>query len=86
MSRPKSIYVVPMSSVFHFHLYFPYDSYNLMKTDKLVLLFVFENMSYYFWMITRMKNVINSQIDKVHPYRVAWHLLESLSISVWRYL
>ena len=55
-----------MQSVFYFHLQIYYDqSYNLMKTDTLVLLLIFYNMSYYFWMITWMKNVNNFQIAKV---------------------
>ena len=36
-----------------------------MNTDTLVLLLIFKNMSYYFWMITRMKTVNNFQIVEV---------------------
>ena len=42
-----------------------------MNTDTLVLLLIFLNMVYYFWMITLMKNVNNFQIAKVHPQGVA---------------
>ena len=37
---------------------------NRMKTGTLVLLVIFQNMSYYFWMITWMKNANNFQIKK----------------------
>ena len=40
---------------------------NLVKTDILVVMPIFENMSYYFLMITLMKNVDNFQIGKVKP-------------------
>ena len=33
-----------------------------------------------------MKNVNNFQIAKVQPQCVAWHLLDFLPISVWRFL
>ena len=33
-----------------------------MNIDTLVLLLVFENMSYYFWMTTWIKNMNNFQI------------------------
>ena len=36
-----------------------------MNTDTLVLLLIFENMSYYFWIATWMKNVNKFQIAKV---------------------
>ena len=38
---------------------------NLMNTDALVLLLIFQNMSYYFWMIMWRKNVNNFKIAKV---------------------
>ena len=42
MSRPRSIYVLSMRSIFHFHRPFHYDySYNLLDTDTLVLLLIF---------------------------------------------
>ena len=40
---------------------------NRLNTDTLVVLLIFQNMSYYFWMITQMKNVNNFQIAKVQP-------------------
>ena len=46
-----------------------------MNTDILVLLRIFQNMSYYFWMITWMKNANNFQIPKVQPQGVAQNLL-----------
>ena len=42
-----------------------------MNTDTPVLLLIFQNMSYYFWMIMFMKNVNNFQIAKVQPQGVA---------------
>ena len=42
-----------------------------MNSDTLVLLLTFKDMSYYFWMITLMKNVNNFQIAKVQPQGVA---------------
>ena len=40
---------------------------NRMNTDTLVLLLIFQNMSYYLWMITWMKNVHNFWVGKVQP-------------------
>ena len=65
MSRSRSAYVVSMRSIFHFHLHFHYDC----------------QMSYYFWMITWIKNMNNSQVAKVEPQGVAGHLLDFLPIS-----
>ena len=42
-----------------------------MNTDTLVLLLLFKIMSFYFWMITWLKNVNSFQIPKVHPQGVA---------------
>ena len=42
-----------------------------MNTKTLVLLLIFKNMSYYFWIITWMKKVNNFQIPKVQPQGVA---------------
>ena len=42
-----------------------------MNTDTLALLLNFWNMSYYFWMITWMKNVDTFQIAKLQPRGVA---------------
>ena len=42
-----------------------------MNTDILVLLPIFENISYYFWMITWKKNATNFQIAKVQSQDVA---------------
>ena len=41
-----------------------------MSTDKLALFLIFY-MSYYFWMITWMKNVNNFQIAKAQTHGVA---------------
>ena len=38
---------------------------NRMSTDTFVLLLIFQNMQYYFWMITRVKNMNNFHIAKV---------------------
>ena len=48
---------------------------NRMNTDTLVLLLIFQNMSYYFWMITWMKNLNNFQVAKVQPQVAAQQLL-----------
>ena len=72
MFRSMSISVVFMQCVFHFRLQLHYDQlYNLMNTDTLVLLLIFSNLSYWFWIITLMKNVNNFQIAKVQPQGVA---------------
>ena len=42
-----------------------------MNTDTLLILLIFQNMFYYSWMITWMKNVNNFQIVKVQPQGVA---------------
>ena len=55
---------------------------SLIQTHLFFCLF-FQNMSYYFWMITWMKNVNNFQIGKVQPQDVAWPLVYFLPISVW---
>ena len=52
----------------------------------LVLLLIFENMSYYFWMTKWIKNVNNFKIAKAQPQVVVWHLLDFLPISAWRCL
>ena len=47
-----------------------------MKTDTLAFQFIFQNISYYFWIITWLKNVNNFQIVNVHPRGDAQHLLD----------
>ena len=42
-----------------------------MNTGTLVLLLIFQNTSYYFWMIMWMKDLNNFQIAKVQPLGVA---------------
>ena len=42
-----------------------------MNTDTLVLLLNYQNTSYYFWMMTWMKNVNNFQMAKVQSQGVA---------------
>ena len=44
---------------------------NRINADALVLLPIFQNMSYCYWMITLMKNVNNFQVAKVHPQGIA---------------
>ena len=44
---------------------------NHINTDTLSLLLTFQNMSYYFSVITWMKNVNNFQIAKVQPQGIA---------------
>ena len=41
-----------------------------MNTGTLVLLLIFQNISYYFWMIMWMKDLNNFQIAKVQPVGV----------------
>ena len=57
-----------------------------MNTDTIVLLVIFQNVFYYFWMKTWMKNENNFQIAKVQPHGIAYHLLDFLPISVCRCL
>ena len=45
---------------------------NRMNTDTLVLLVIFQNTSYYIWMITWMQNVKNFPIAKVQHQCVAY--------------
>ena len=71
-SRRRSIYVLTIWYIFHFHLHFHKDqSYNLINTGALVFLLIFRNMSYYLWMIMWMKNVNHFQIVKVQSQGVA---------------
>ena len=42
-----------------------------MNTDTFVLLFIFKNMSYNFWMIMWIKDVNSFQITKVQAQDVA---------------
>ena len=44
---------------------------NRMNVDTLVLLLIFQKITYYFWMIMWMKNVNNFQVAKVEPEGVA---------------
>ena len=65
------IYVVSMRSISHFYHHFHYDQqYNLMNIDSLVLLRIFQNISYYFLMIMQMKNVNNFEIGKIQSQGV----------------
>ena len=41
-----------------------------MNTYRLVLLLIFWNMHFYFWMVTWIKNVNNFQVAKVTPQGV----------------
>ena len=54
-----------------------------MDTEALVILLIFKNMSYNFWVITWMRNVNNFQIVKVQSQGVKYHLLDFLAISAW---
>ena len=80
-SRLKSIYVYLWNLFFIF--IFIFIMINRMNTDIFVLLLIFQNMSYYFWMITQIKGVNNFQIAKVQPQGVAWDLLNFFPISTW---
>ena len=51
------------------------------QSIKLILFLISQNMSYYSWMITAMKNVNNFQIPKVQPQSVAQHLLDKKSVA-----
>ena len=64
MSKPWSIYVVSMRSVFHFRPdVHQNQSYNPIKTDTL--------SPYHFWMIMSMNKAKKFQIAKVKPQGVA---------------
>ena len=71
MSRPRSIifmsYLRNLILIFIF-IFIVIDRIN---TDTIVLLLISQNISYYCWMITRIKNVNNFQIAKVQPQGVA---------------
>ena len=62
MSRPRSIYIASMWSSFYFHIHF--NVIDRRNTDALVLLLIFQNMSYCLCLVTRMQNVTNFQIAK----------------------
>ena len=62
MSRPRSIYVLSMWPIFMLIVIF--IMINRLNTDALVLLLIFQKISFYFWMITCMKNANNFQIGK----------------------
>ena len=49
---------------------------NRTNTDTLILLRIFRNMFYYFWMIMWMKNVNNFQIEKVQSQDNASYFLD----------
>ena len=57
--------------VFIVIFFFIFIMINRINTDAVVLLLIFQNMSYYFWIIPTMKNVNNFQIVKVQPQGVA---------------
>ena len=71
MSRPRSIYVLSISSVFHFQ---PHSLPLIIVSHENrcnCFLHMFQNISYYFWMITWMKKANNFLIAKVQPQGVA---------------
>ena len=71
MSRPGSIFAASMWVFFHFHPHFHYDEWcKFMNKYTLAFSVIFWNMSYYFWIITWMKNVNNCQISKIQPQGV----------------
>ena len=68
MSRPSSIYAVSIRSSFLFLLHFHYDQlYDFMNTEMVA--FVAHSSEYVLssLKITRVKNMNNFQIAKVHP-------------------
>ena len=70
MSRPTSIYVASMWSIFYFQPNFNrHYSYNIIKTNALAFCTFF--ISYYFWMITWMKKVKSFPIVKFQRQSVA---------------
>ena len=59
-----------MSYLLELFLIFIIIIINRMNTGTLVLLLIFQNISYYFWMIMWMKDLNNFQIAKVQPLGV----------------
>ena len=59
-----------MSYLLELFLIFIIIVINRMNTGTLVLLLIFQNISYYFWMIMWMKDLNNFQIAKVQPLGV----------------
>ena len=59
-----------MSYLLELFLIFIIIIINRMNTGTLVLLLIFQNISYYFWMIMWMKDLNNFQIAKVQPVGV----------------
>ena len=59
-----------MSYLLELFLIFIIIVINRMNTGTLVLLLIFQNISYYFWMIMWMKDLNNFQIAIVQPLGV----------------
>ena len=59
-----------MSYLLELFLIFIIIIINRMNTGTLVLLLIFQNISYYFWMIMWMKDLNNFQIAIVQPLGV----------------
>ena len=47
-----------------------------MKTNASVLFLIFQDMSYYYWIIAGIKNVNNFQIVRVHPQDTSQYLID----------
>ena len=71
---------------FVFSLIFIVINHTSSLKETYLFLAHFQNVSYYFWMITWMKKVNNFQKLKVQPKDVAQLLLDFLPILAWRCL
>ena len=72
MSRPRSMYVVSMRSIFHFQPRFSLSLIRLPRLNRLTcFLYIFKNVFYNFWMIMWMKKANNLQIAKIQPQGTA---------------
>ena len=65
MSRPRTMYIVSVWSIFHFHLHFHYYQSCIISWIQTYLFFcLYFRISYHFWIITWVKNANNLQITK----------------------
>ena len=77
MSRPNSVHVLSFRYIFHFQPHFHCHYTSSLKQTHLFL-YIFQNISYYFWITTWMKMAHNFQKAKVQPQGAAQLLLNFL--------
>ena len=87
MTRAKSLmsYLCILFFIFTF-IFLIFSHIISLKQTHFFCPFFYNNMSYYFWMITWIKKPSNFPIAKVQPQGVSQPLLDFLPISTWRYL